>query len=317
MSESKTPTQWHLLLGRLLYSVLEPLGVQVLTEVPLLSEAPKADILLLQRPGAHWTPEQRQWLADGLRHTDAGHLLIEFKYTQSLTLKALQQINAYDYFYRVDSKRKLSDVGCFLVVASTPQGNWQSRLGFTATAWPGVYQGTEILSKRVQILLLNELAATANNAPLKCFATRQHEWQQALIIANNSGFTRLSEKIYQLIAGLRRVMSMPKTTCTDNLTPDIVMAMGQEWIEAMLKAAPLAEVLHYHNADEVLSYYKPDEVLRHYKPGEVLSHYKPDEVLSHYKPEQRLAGLTKEQRLAGLTEEQIRAYLERLQQSKN
>ena len=299
MSESKSPATWHLLLGRLLYLVLEPLGVQVFMDVPLLSEVPKADILLLQRPGAHWTPKQRQWLADGLRHTDAGHLLIEFKYTQGLTLKALQQINAYDYFYRVDSKRKLSNVACFLVVASTPRGDWQNRLGFTTTAWPGVYQGTEILSKRVQILLLNELAATANNAPLKCFATRQHEWQQALMTANNSGFTRLSEKIYQLIAGLRRVMSMPKTTRTDNLTPDIVMAMGQEWIEVMLKAAPLAEVLHYHNADEVLSYYKPDE------------------VLNHYKPEQLVSVLTNEQRLAGLTKEQIRAYLERLQQSKS
>ena len=66
--------------------------------------------------------------------------------------------------------------------------------------------------------------------------------------------------------------------------------IGREWIDAILDAAPLEEILNRH---------KPDEVLSHYKPDEVLSHYKPDEVLSHY------------------NEEQIRAYLEKIQQLKH
>ena len=158
MSEPQSKNHWHLLLGRLLYLALEPLGIQVLTDVPLLSAAPKANILLLRRQGERWSEEQRRWLADGLRHTDAGHLLIEFKYSEGLTLRALQQLNVYDYFYcGGDGLPASKDVACFLVVASTPQGDWQRKFGFTATEWRGVYQSNNIMLERVQILLLNEL----------------------------------------------------------------------------------------------------------------------------------------------------------------
>ena len=255
MSKPKTPAKWHLLLGRLLYLTLEPLGVQVLTDLQLLSEAPKADILLLQRPGSHWTEEQRRWLADGLRHADEGHLLIEFKYSEGLTLRSLQQLVAYDYFYCGDTGLPASaDVACFLVVASTPQGDWQSRLGgFTATAWPGVYQGTETLFKRVQILLLNELEPTPHNAPLKCFATRRQQQIKAFAAVRDSGFINISRHIGQLVDGLWRIF-MAEALYTEDLTPEKVMAMGREWIDAILDATPPEEYLNRHKPDEILSH---------------------------------------------------------------
>ncbi|KOR27259.1 hypothetical protein TI05_19425, partial [Achromatium sp. WMS3] len=62
-----TKIPWNLLLGKLLYFTLEPVQVEVKVDVSLLSETPKADILIVRRSTPHWTDEQRQWLADGLR----------------------------------------------------------------------------------------------------------------------------------------------------------------------------------------------------------------------------------------------------------
>jgi hypothetical protein len=280
VNEHPTKTPWHLLLGRLLSLTLEPVRVQVLVEVPLLTDAPKADIVLLRREGEQWSAEQRRWLADGLRHADEGHLLIEFKRSEGLNLKALQQLNAYDYFYLEGNNLMPDKVACFLVVASTPMGDWQSRLGFSATEWPGVYRGSAPLLERVRVLLLNELDPTAHNAPLKCFASRRNEQQKAFVALRDSGFMRLSQIIEHFVNGLWR-LCMLNAPQVNELTPEEVMRMGKEWFDSLLENIP---------ADEVLSHFRTDEVMIHYKP---------------------------EQRLAGLTEEQIRAYLERLQQSKS
>jgi hypothetical protein len=277
MSDANDKMRWHLLLGRLFKLVFEPLQVQVLLEVPLVTEPLQADIVLLRRQGDHWTVEQRQWMADGLRHTDAGHLLIEFKHSEGLTLAALQQLNTYDYLYRRMEHCAETAVACFLLVASTPQGDWPERLGFVKTEWPGVYQGNNAFVSRVKVLLLNELVPTAHNAPIKCFATRRREQEKAFVVVESTGFASLSDQIRQLIAGLWGMIGMPKAAQTEEFTPDMVMAMGKKWIDATLNATPLVEILKRHKSEEVLSHYKP------------------------------------EQRLAGLTEEQIRAYLAKLQ----
>lgn len=273
MNEPPHKIPWHLLLGRILYLALEPVGVSVFTEVPLLSEAPKADILLLRREGEQWNEAQRRWLADGLRHTNAKHLLVEFKHSQGLTLKSLQQLNAYDYFYRTDSTHKLNDVACFLIIASTPKSNWQSHLKFNATKWPGVYKGTEVLSQRVRILLLNELANTDYNAPIKYFATWHKEQNKALAFLISSGFICLSEQISQIIMMLRRIY-MSGVTMSNQLTPEMAMEMGRELIDVIIKSTPLDKILAHHQSDEVLSHYKPDEVLSHYNEDQILSYLK-------------------------------------------
>jgi hypothetical protein len=79
---------------------------------------------------------------------------------------------------------------------------------------------------------------------------------------------------------------MSHTLPKEELTPEKIMELGQEFMDAVLKSAPIEKFLGYH------------------KPSEILSHYQPSIILSYYKPEQRLAGLT---------EAQIRAYLAKLQ----
>ncbi len=76
-------TQWHALLGRLLETLLTPVGIDVSTNVAVMSSPPEADILLLRRHRAHWSAEQMARLPDGIRNSAASHVLIEFKYTES------------------------------------------------------------------------------------------------------------------------------------------------------------------------------------------------------------------------------------------
>ncbi len=278
MNDVKSNTNWHVLLARLLQLILEHFKVQVLSDVPLLANPPRADIVLIRRESSEWTEEQRRWLADGLRHTDAGHLLIEFKYTEGLTFSALRQLIVYDYFYCEIGEHPLDDVACFLVVARTPQSDWRNELGFIATEWPGVYQGIETFTKRIKILLLNELESTPHNASLKCFATKRKERDAAFKVMSRSGLESLSKNIEQFTLGLRRIF-MPHTLTTEGWTPDKVMDLGRELKEAITKNIPVKEFLSYHQPSEILRYYQP------------------------------------EQRLSGLTEEQIRAYLEKIKKS--
>ncbi|MBF0133302.1 MAG: hypothetical protein HQL75_12040, partial [Magnetococcales bacterium] len=51
LGSSTTRTCWHCLVGATLKELLEPVGIEVRTEVPVLSQPPKADIILLQRKG--------------------------------------------------------------------------------------------------------------------------------------------------------------------------------------------------------------------------------------------------------------------------
>ena len=66
----------------------------------------------------------------------------------------------------------------------------------------------------------------------------------------------------------------------DELTPEYVMQVGREWIDAVLNATPA------------------EEVMRHYSPAE------------------RMAGLEPEELLSALDEDQIRRYLAQLENAK-
>ncbi|MBI3959527.1 MAG: hypothetical protein HY328_12030 [Chloroflexi bacterium] len=65
---------WHQLLGTLLELALTPVDIQVETEVQVMAEPPKADILLLRRKTPQWTDAQRALLPDGIRESSAGHI---------------------------------------------------------------------------------------------------------------------------------------------------------------------------------------------------------------------------------------------------
>jgi hypothetical protein len=90
MKDNQTSrTLWHRLLGQLLQYLLPPVGISVHVDLPLMADSPEADILILRREHAQWTPEQFLLLPDGIRQSQASHILVEFKYTDSATTRIL------------------------------------------------------------------------------------------------------------------------------------------------------------------------------------------------------------------------------------
>ena len=271
--------RWHRLLGALLDAVLSPVGISVEADIAVTAEPPRADLLLLRRDQPQWSAAQRQRLADGLRDTDAGHLLNEFKYSEGLSEEACLQLLSYDYFYRRHRRLARPDVACFLVSATTPRRDRLSRLGFQPTDRAGVYgRNDHPLLQAMQVILLNELSPTAHNAFLKCFASRRQEQEVSFrILQQNERLVSLP-KVEHLLYGLWRLL-MKNAPELQEITPEYVMQLGKELIDAVLEATPA------------------------------------EEAMKHYTVAERLAGLAPQERLAGLAPEQIRRYLEQLEKS--
>ncbi len=87
-----------------------------------------------------------------------------------------------------------------------------------------------------------------------------------------SDWIRSSSLLEKLVYGLWRSL-MKNVPEIDELTPEYVMRVGQEWIDAIFKATPT------------------EEAMRHYSPAERLAGLSPEQAMRHYSPEERLAGL--------------------------
>ena len=126
MTDSPTRVQYHQLLGSGMQLNLTAVQVFVTTESSILSESPRVDILLLRREGEAWNQAQRARLPDGIRDSPAEHVLVEFKYTESVTEDGILQAAAYDLFYRQVQRLSKEQTLPVVLSAKTPQ---KSRLG--------------------------------------------------------------------------------------------------------------------------------------------------------------------------------------------
>ena len=234
LTDKPKKTCWHCLLARALKELLGPLDIQVLTEVPVVPDPPKADIILLRREGVTWTKEQSDCLADGLRDTDAEVLLVEFKYTESMTDDAFGKLFVYDFLYRESEGLKRSQLQSFLVSAKTPGTDILARYGFEPTGRNGVYTSEMPIVGTMQVILLNELDDQPHNAVLKCFSSRQKEKVKAFGTMHRHVLpSRTSGKLAWVTFGLSRIM-MEKTLYDPEVmgwTPDDIVKLGKEWIE--------------------------------------------------------------------------------------
>ncbi|MGF1525803.1 MAG: hypothetical protein ACFCBW_03290 [Candidatus Competibacterales bacterium] len=317
---AKTP--WHRWLAQLLELLLEPVDIEVQTELPLLSDPPRADIVLLRRRGEAWTPAQRERLADGLRDTKASHLLLEFKYSESLDLDAVRQTLAYDYFYRRRRELGHRELASFVISAKTPTGDWLQRNGYAPTARAGVYRNLIPLVEPVQIILLNELAPTPHNAWFKCFASRRRQVRLAIGVVRGSPLVRQSTDVKKVLAALlRRLMMSPEEILDDDdeeITTEDYRQISDEFLRFVLETTP--ELVTPELVAQNIGKLSPELVAPHLDklPPELVAQHldklPPELVAQHVvklTPEQRLAGLAPEERLAGLDEDTILRYLER------
>ena len=170
-----TNTQWHKLFTDTLEMTLTPVDIQVYGEIPVMNNPPKADVLLLRVKGRRWTKAQRTLLPDGIRDRHAGHVLIEFKYTESLNERVYQKAAGYDAFYKEAQKLTNDAVQSYIVLSKTPRKARLITNGYEQAKWPGVMVSERDVFRRMPLILLNELDPTPHNLAFKLFASRREQ----------------------------------------------------------------------------------------------------------------------------------------------
>ena len=275
MASNSVRVQYHRLLGSGMRLNLAAVKVLVSTESSILSESPRVDILLLRREGAAWTEAQRERLPDGIRDSSAGHILIEFKYTESVSEDGILQAAAYDLFYRQVQKLSKEDTLPVVLSAKTPQKSRLDKWGYEESQ-SGVFLTNLPFVGRVMLLALNRLPASSNNAFVKLFASRQQERNAGFASLDSSVFAD-STDLHAYVLGLRQTLKVEgETSMAEVLTPEKVLEYGKRIRELVFETGT------------------------------------PEEKLAGLSPEERLAGLNSEERreLLRLLQEELDAGTE-------
>lgn len=258
-------TLWHRLLGSVLEQLLTPVGITVYTDVPVMSDPPEADILLLRRDSSTWTQEQLARLPDGIRDSQASHILIEFKYTESVNEDAWLQALGYDTFYKRAKRLTATEVQTFLVSAKTPQQDTLTEYGYMETEQKGVYRSQKLLLRQITLLLLNQLPPTPHNAFIKCFASRLAEKRKAFAQLRRLFRQPLplwTSDLGQLLSGLFKCWfaNTGEQFMKQELNSEQVKQMGREWIKASLAQLSVTERLMGLKPQEVFDQFDPEKI---------------------------------------------------------
>jgi len=271
----KPKTSWHRLLARLLEIVLSPIDIDVQPDVSVMTEPPEADILLLRRKTPQWTVAQRARLPDGIRDSEASHILIEFKYTQSFNEHALAQALGYDFFYKQAKHLPAIEVQTVLLSARQPHSDTLTYLGYQATKYSGVYRTQNPVIRKVLLLSLNELSNEPHNIWIKCFASKKNVKKHAIQTLKALDFVSIGNELKWFISGLMLLwfgVAKGEEKMSIKFTPEEVTEFGKQLGDVWLADLTVDEVLARFGAEEVLSHFKPEEVLPHFKP-EVIEDY--------------------------------------------
>ncbi|HAT51470.1 MAG TPA: hypothetical protein DCS88_14235 [Alphaproteobacteria bacterium] len=235
LGNSTTRTCWHCLVGATLKELLEPVGIEVRTEVPVLSQPPKADIILLQRKAGR-TEAQRLLMADGLLDLDVAQILVDVKVTQSLNERVFAKAYRYDDSYLEYAKLERHQLRTVIISSITPQKSLLENYSFQPIGINGVYENQPIFGRTLRLILPNQLDNHARNAPLKCFASRMEERKKAFETLEMDSYPHVSESFHAVVTGLRSNFMKNSLSHLDDagLTPDSVMLVGRRTLEATL-----------------------------------------------------------------------------------
>ena len=252
MADDTARVQYHRLLGSGLRLNLAAVEVTVSTESSILSESPRVDILLLRREGSAWTEAQRARLPDGIRDSLAAHVLIEFKYTESVTEDGILQAAAYDLFYRQVQKLSREQTLPVVLSAKTPQRSRLAKWGFEE--WQrGVFRTELPFVGRVMLLTLNRLPAHPNNAVVKLFASRMQE-REAGFASLNSEVLAESVEVHAYVLGLSQAFGVKgEVNMAEVLTPEKVMEYGMRIRELIFETGTPEERMAGLSPSEILA----------------------------------------------------------------
>jgi hypothetical protein len=229
MAAAPDLTRWHELFGGVLEEVLGPVGVRVQTSVMVSTTSPEIDILLMRnQEHATWTPEQRAHLPDGIRESRATHVVIEFKYTESVTDEALQTLIGYEVFYRRSHHLDEETVLAVLVSAHTPRRATRQRWGYTHPEPAGVYWSTEYLLRRIPLIVLNELSNAPHNVIFKLFAQQRRARNEALRRFEQQTWQEVAPQVSWIVRGMMEVWKVKGAQVMQMITKDDLMRRGKE-----------------------------------------------------------------------------------------
>lgn len=281
-------TRWHRL-AKLLEKTLGPVGISVSADLPVMSNPPEADILLLRNEGREWTREQKKRLPDGIRNCRASHVLVEFKCTESLGRKAFSQAISYDHFYRQTKDLPDGEIRTFLVSSKTPAKKTLALFGFGKEVFPGVFRSDSVMLKDIPLILLNELSDEPHNAFFKVFGSRKREKRISFDSLMKNRVVSESPEIMWLIGGLATYWLYKGEDIVKNeLTPEKARELGRRFQNTLMSSITLDEWFEKYGRDRLVAKLGPED----------------------------LAALKTKDRLAGISVEELETYLRELKKKK-
>jgi hypothetical protein len=315
MNVNKTDTRrnlWHKLLGKIFEELLTPVNVTVETGFPIMAGSPEADVLLIRRNQPRWTEAQRSLLPDGIRDTQADHVLIEFKYSESVNKDVLFQALSYRYLYLKIQKLKPERLHTVIISSKTPSQQFRMDFGYQESDRPGVWHSNETMLDILHILVLNDLSDAPHNLFIKCFASRPKEKERSFKKLFESSWKKLNASLLQIFMGMRSIYASAQEgidMMEYELTPEKVMEIGRGFEDAFLACLPIDKRLKGLKPEDIFARFKPEDIFARFKPEERIAGLKPEERIAGLKPEERIAGLKLEDILANSSAEDIMAYI--------
>lgn len=245
-SDSSQKRYWHQLFTQTLQELLKPVDIQVISDVEVVAESPRADIIILRKEGEQWSSEQKQYLADGIRDVSASHVLLEFKFTESLNDAALLQLLIYDQLYMRSANLDRHELQSILVSAKTPNTDVLDRFGFEPMVEKGVYVSSTPWMSTLRVILLNQLVDEPHNAAMKCFSSRLNERERAFLTILKLGFHKISSGLFEVFV---RIGSMLMNRLADHpemkdLMEKSLLELGYDMFNEMFEKSPEGFLKH-------------------------------------------------------------------------
>lgn len=293
--QDKSDPGWHRWFGSLFKEILTPLGLDVQTEMFVMTDPPRADVVIIRKPVKEWTKEQLMFLPDGIRDSRAGHVIIEFKHTESLDKDTFCKVLGYRVFYKQHYKLKDHEVQSFLVSSKTPAKKTLSRYGYTLTSHDGIFESHQEFSDLITVVSLNDLADAQHNAFVGLFGSKKKAKLRALGrlgAMTPDMMAHVSERPMRFISRIAEFLMIKGGDDMEELTPEekeTIANILNHWIipymtiDKRLEGLTLDDILAKYDQEEVLARYNKDEVLARYNKDEVFSKYKPEEIEAYLK----------------------------------
>jgi len=292
IQEEQPKIYWHDWLGEMFKVLLIPTGLDVQTKYTLLNKLPEADLVIVRKETKTWTKDQLEFLPDGIRHTNAKHVLIELKFTESIDDDALLQIGGYRRFYRntenkkrekeskkkeknkKEEKIKPKDLQTFLICSQTPRKTTLQKYGYEPGDFEGVYTSHYPLCELFPLISLNDLSDEPHNVMFKLFASKKKEHIKAQKkIKSEEIKEKLTSETVSFITNLFNVLLTNKEGSEEmdylNLTPKEKENLMTGWVDnvvasfganLILKRIPKEEVFANYSQEDVFSNYSMEDI---------------------------------------------------------